>query len=331
MEIELTENLEKILWEELLEHLPEGAEILQSPVWQGICEAEGIKVRQFCWRQAGKVAAMAQILESTKGGCKFWYIPRGPLCFSAAGDQTLWTKVLADLKKMAEQNRVTALRYEPEAWPVEINNFGNLQTHIQPPKTIYLDLHKSEEELLAAMHPKTRYNIRLAEKREVTVRPGKGDDLLIFWQLMQKTTARDRFRGHNLNHYRHLIEASGGAIQLWLAEKAGQVLAAGIFSFYQGRAVYMHGASADEGREHMAPHLLQWRMIQTAKAAGCLYYDFYGIDEQKWPGVTRFKRGFGGFEKEYPGTFLMVINSRKYRLYNLMAELASLWRRIINR
>jgi lipid II:glycine glycyltransferase (peptidoglycan interpeptide bridge formation enzyme) len=68
----------------------------------------------------------------------------------------------------------------------------------------------------------------------------------------------------------------------------------------------------------MAPYLLQWEIIKKAKAAGCKYYDFFGIDEKKWPGVTRFKHGFSGEEIKYPGTFDMIFNLTSYNLYRIL-------------
>ena len=319
----MIDNLSDENWDRALAGMAEGAEILQSGVWRSINEAASLKVYRYGWQSLGEVVAFAQVLESQKGGFKFWYVPRGPICLTAENGKEVWDKLIADLKLKAREYNAIALRFEPTGWG-EIN-FWDAQTHIQPPHTLFLDLKKSEEELLQEMHQKTRYNIRLAEKRGVVIEQGREADIESFYSLMQKTTTRDRFRGHSLAHYRRLITASKGAIQLWLAKKDGALLAAGIFSFYEGRAIYMHGASGDTGREHMAPFLLQWRMIQKAKAEKCLVYDFYGIDEKKWPGVTRFKRGFGGYEKNYLGTFIIVLNELSFTIYSLLARLRRLF------
>jgi peptidoglycan pentaglycine glycine transferase (the first glycine) len=206
---------------------------------------------------------------------------------------------------------------------------------IQVSKTIILDLIKSEEELLAAMHQKTRYNIRLAEKRGVKIREaGVSSPLLSpangagkeglgvvggfekFWDLMSATVNRDGFRLHEKEYYKKMLEVEN--IKLYFAEFEGKVICAGIFSFFGDTAIYLHGASSDENRELMAPHLLQWELIKKAKSLGCKYYDFFGIDEKKWPGVTRFKRGFGGQELNYPGTFDIIFDKRKYIVYKLL-------------
>ena len=180
-----------------------------------------------------------------------------------------------------------------------------------------LNLDLDEAKLLSGMHQKTRYNIRLAEKRGVLISRGNLNDLNLFYRLLQETTKRDRFRGHSLEHYRQLMINSKDKIELWLAKKDGTLLAAGLFSFYGQRATYLHGVSADQGRQHMAPYLLQWEMIKRAKQLHCHSYDFYGIDAKKWPGVTRFKLGFGGEEKKYPGTFIIITDCFRYFLYQL--------------
>jgi lipid II:glycine glycyltransferase (peptidoglycan interpeptide bridge formation enzyme) len=82
----------------------------------------------------------------------------------------------------------------------------------------------------------------------------------------------------------------------------------------------MHGASASKYRNVMAPYLLQWHAIKLAKNLGYKYYDFYGVDEDKWPGVTRFKKGFGGREVNYPGTFDLIFNRRWYSVYRMVRK-----------
>ncbi|MDP3836742.1 MAG: peptidoglycan bridge formation glycyltransferase FemA/FemB family protein [bacterium] len=323
MELKMTDNISDEAWGLAIAGLTEGAEILQSSVWRRISEDAGLHVYRYAWQTQGEIVVLAQVIESKKAGFKFWYVPRGPICLTADKGKEVWDKLIADLKLKAREHGAIALRFEPTGW-AEIK-FWDEQIHIQPPHTLFLDLRKSEDELLSEMHQKTRYNIRLAEKRGVVIERGGEAEIEAFYNLMQKTTARDRFRGHSLAHYRSLLTQSEGAIELWLAQKDGEILAAGIFSCFEGRAIYLHGASDDKGREHMAPYLLQWRMIQKAKTANCFIYDFYGIDEKKWPGVTRFKRGFGGYEKKYPGTFIIVLNELSFSIYSLLARLRRLF------
>jgi peptidoglycan pentaglycine glycine transferase (the first glycine) len=169
------------------------------------------------------------------------------------------------------------------------------------------------------MHQKTRYNIRLAEKKGVKIYeagPEKFDD---FWQLMTVTCERDKYRLHSRNYYAQML-AEKKLIKLYLAEFKNKPIAAVLASFSGDTVTYMHGASANDERNVMAPFLLQWEIIKSAKLAGYKYYDFYGIDEKKWPGVTRFKKGFGGEEINYTGTFDLVFNSTWYNIYKILRK-----------
>lgn len=327
MNLELLDNLDSETWERALATLPDGAELLQSLIWKNIALAEGRNVRQFAWQEQGIIVALAQILETGRAGLKGWYLPRGPICLNPKRAADIWPFILKDLQIRAKTAGVAFIRFEPENWPLPVEAFGQKIKAIQPARSLFLNLSQTDQELLTEMHPKTRYNIRVAEKKGVEIFRGCKGELLLFWRLLQTTTARDHFSGHNLKHYQRLQEQGKPAIELWLARREGKILAAGLFSFYQGRAVYLHGASANEGRQYMAPHLLQWRMIERAREQGCRYYDFYGIDEEKWPGVTRFKKGFGGEERVYPGTFLLVVSRWPYFLYKIWSQLARWLRR----
>ncbi len=329
MKLELGQNLDEIVLGEALRNLPDGGEILQSGVWRDIVEAEGKKVWRLVWLDDKKAVGLAQVLESSHAGFKIWYLPRGPLCLQTEKAASIWLELKLSLVEFAKDKGVMLVRFEPENWPITGLDFGQKIKDIQPSHSLFLNLKQTEDELLSAMHPKTRYNIRLAEKKEVLIVRGGEDDLQSFWKLLQATTSRDGFRGHSLEHYRKLLKYSHGTIELWLAKREEKVLAAGIFSFYEGRAVYLHGASSDADRQYMAPHLLQWKMIIRAREKACLYYDFYGIDEKKWPGVTRFKKGFGGEDRYYAGTFNLIILNYQYTIFRTMSWFLDKWRRLL--
>jgi len=194
---------------------------------------------------------------------------------------------------------------------------------VQPSQTLILDLSKSETDLLADMHPKTRYNIRLAEKKGVKIFQDN-NRIEEFLRLLKITTERDAFRGHDDDYYRVMAAYDSNFIKLFLAEYDGRIIAAGLFCFYGNGVTYMHGASDNNDRSVMAPYLLQWHLILTAQKYAYKYYDFYGISEVKWPGVTRFKTGFGGEIVNYPGTFDYIISPFWYKIYNLARRLRRL-------
>ncbi len=236
--------------------------------------------------------------------------------------------IFSKIKDVAKENNCIFLRIEPSS-DLRLKSYDLRQVEdTQPSKTIILDLSKSEDELLANMHQKTRYNIRLAEKKGVKIT--ESHDIEKFWNLMKETTERDKFKSHNREYYEKMLTPPSPPlvrvgnkrgelqIKLYIAEYEGKVLTAGIFVFYNDTATYLHGASTHENKNVMAPYLLHWEMIKFAKKEGYKYYDFYGVDEQKWPGVTRFKKGFGGEEINYLGTFDVVFNKVWYAIYKLV-------------
>ncbi len=233
--------------------------------------------------------------------------------------------ILSKIKEIAKQENAIFFKIEPLTSRSEEFGFKK-SNNIQPNKTIILDISKSEQELLNQMHYKTRYNIKLAEKKGILIKKDKSkfED---FWKLMQETTKRDKFRPHPEEYYRKMLEIPG--IELFVAEYNGKIIAANIVVFWEkiaprlrsGQAIYLHGASDYEHRNLMAPHLLQWEQIREAKKRGCLEYDFWGIDEQKWPGVTRFKKGFGGCEISYPGAYDLAFQPIWYSIYKIARKI----------
>ena len=192
-----------------------------------------------------------------------------------------------------------------------------------------MDLTVGEEELLKNMHQKTRYNIRLAEKKEVKIRVGETqEDFEIFWSLCEDTSSRDNFKSHAKQYYQEIFKilVPSGFTKLYLAEFEGKALAANLVYNFGDTSTYVHGASANEYRNLMAPHLLQWRQIQDAKADGYKYYDFWGVapddsKEHRWAGITRFKKGFGGQGVNYLGVYDLILKGFWYKIYKLAKKL----------
>jgi len=236
------------------------------------------------------------------------------------------------MREIARKEKSIFLKIDPLAH-IPISGAPHPASGIQPAETIVLDLvDHTEDELLAAMHEKTRYNIRLAERRGVIVGRGsletKEKDFCIFLRLLQETAARDGFRTHPRGYYEKLLETQSHDFsnELFFAEYNGEVLAAAIVNFYHpeagaASATYLHGASSGRHREVMAPHLLQWRIIREARRRGCAQYDLWGIDERRWPGVTRFKRGFGGRAIAYPRSADIVYRPLLYAAYRIARKI----------
>lgn len=243
------------------------------------------------------------------------YIPRGPLVNWS--DAQAVTAMLDALRGAAHRRRAWALWLEPEMLDTpearaQLRACGlrPVARTIQPPRTIIVDIASTEDVILARMRSKTRYNIRLAERKGVTVREGTVADAAAFYALMTETGSRDDFGIHSEAYYRRVFELflPTGHAALLLAEVEGELVAAMVVFALGTKAWYLYGASSDRHREKMPPYALQWAAIRWAKARGCTVYDLWGIpdcDEETleaqfaerndglW-GVYRFKRGFGG-------------------------------------
>src|SRR5579859_4463640 len=193
---------------------------------------------------------------------------------------------------------------------------------VQPIRTILLDLTPDEQSLLANMKEKWRYNIRLAARRGVQVRPAQNrEDVQAWYRLLRITGQRDHFGIHSFDYYWRAwqIFAPSKQAQLLLAEYEGQLLA-GIFVGCMARqAIYLYGASSNEHRNLMPNYLLQWEAIRQTKTRGATCYDFWGIPETDdadgaMAGVYRFKSGWGGRIVRFAGNYEYVFRPLAMRL-----------------
>ena len=309
-------------------------EFLQSWTWGEIQKKAGLEIRRYGLREINKIgqvknlAAITLIKLDLGSAYFYWSAPRGPIFNLSilegkeAEERTseILSFLFTEIKKI--DGRALFLRIEPSLRKLDNLKIIYKKTlDLQPAQTLVLDLKKDEEQLLKEMQPKTRYNLRLAQKKGVLIREGDINDLSEFWRLMTLTGERDAFRLHSFDHYENLLKSGQGKIKLFLAVFNKQNIAAGLFSFYGETVTYMHGASDNEFRNVMAPYLLQWSLALQAKKEGYKYYDFFGIDEKKWPGVTRFKKGFGGKEISYAGTYDLIFRPYFYSIYNILRKI----------
>jgi peptidoglycan pentaglycine glycine transferase (the first glycine) len=309
-------------WNQYLQNHP-NAHLLQTGEW-------GELKSGFGWEPVRVISAEVgvQILfRKLPLGFTIGYLPK-PLLVSNA---TLWE----ELDSLAKRYHAIFLKVEPDVWnesPISIGD-GKVKEsphNIQPPRTIIIDIKNSEEEILARMKQKTRYNIRLAEKKGVTV--CAWNDIESFHKMMLVTGNRDNFGIHSLEYYRRAYELfhPRGMGELLVAEYGGKPLAA-LMVFGRGRrAWYFYGSSTDEERNRMPTYLLQWEAIKWAKTRGCEEYDLWGVPDEDEPtleanfetrhdglwGVYRFKRGFGGELKRAAQAMDRVYNPLLYWAYS---------------
>jgi lipid II:glycine glycyltransferase (peptidoglycan interpeptide bridge formation enzyme) len=327
-------------WDEFLKEYQD-AHILQSARWGELKASFGWQATRI---QAGGMGAQL-LFRRLPLGFSLAYIPRGPVGApnSAAGvssgvgaSSATWTELLNQVDAACRKRRSVFLKIEPDTWenagecPPPAGFRSGLQS-IQPPRTILIDLGGPDEEVLGRMKQKTRYNIRLAMKKGVVIRPSA--DLDLFHRMMEATGQRDQFGVHSLEYYRKAYELFHpyGECELLLAELEGEPLSM-LMVFARGRrAWYFYGASSSIHREAMSTYLLQWEAMRWARSMGCSEYDLWGVPDAEesvlekeftqrsdglW-GVYRFKRGFGGVLRRSAGPWDRVYQPALFRLYQL--------------
>lgn len=208
------------------------------------------------------------------------------------------------------------------------------------PMTAILDLWIDEEKLLASFAEKGRYNIRLAQKRGISTRFVSHNTrywdktyLDAFYELLEETTARDKFSHNSLTYYQHFLETleAHNAGGLLVAERDGVLHAAGIFVYWGGEAIYYYGASSSdrEIRRDMATYLLQWEAIQEGMKRHCKAYDFLWISEDgtgKLAGVTEFKLRFNPEKVHLPSEVVVIYKPILLRLLQIVSRLRKFFR-----
>lgn len=306
-------------WNQYLSTRP-NAHLLQTGEW-------GELKSSFMWRPVRVVQGDdgVQILfRELPLGLTIGYIPK------ANPSPSLWQEI----DSICRQNRAVFLKLEPDFWTDQALETSHLKLvasshNIQPPRTIIVDLRGSEEEILARMKQKTRYNIRLAEKKGVTVHAW--DDVESFHEMMLATGERDGFGVHSREYYRRAYELlhPREMCEILVAEYEGKPIAALFAARHGDRAYYLYGASTDEERNRMPTYLLQWEAMKWAKAGGCEEYDLWGVPDEEekaleadfesrrdglW-GVYRFKRGFGGQVRRAAQAIDRVYRPLLYQIY----------------
>lgn len=333
-------------WDSLIARLPH-PHLLQTWEWARVKEAYGWQSSAYIWKASApaphadlpparadsNVVAAAMVLKRKliRGGLaahlSILYAPKGPLLDWA--DSTLRHQVLNDLQRLAQREGAVFLKVDPD---VELGR-GYLQDHaalesdlarevtsdlsgrrwlfsrdqIQFRNTVLIDLSMPAAELLSRMKQKTRYNIRLAERKGVVVRAGTPADLPMLYRMYAQTSNRDGFVIRNERYYRTVWQIfmqdrandDQPSAEPLIAEVDGQPVAALFIFYFARRAYYLYGMSSELHRDRMPNHLLQWTAMQRAIARGCTVYDLWGApdemreDDPMW-GVFRFKEGLGG-------------------------------------
>ncbi len=326
-------------WNQSLAAIP-NAHVLQSYEWGEFKARYGWRPTRLLFEEGDRPVAAASLLTRRlpwRTHCVA-YVPKGPALDYT--DAALWDRVLAGILAEARRQRAVFVKVDPDVRRGDAVALDALRRagfipsaeQIQFKNTMLIDLRRSDDDLLAAMKPKTRYNIRLAGRRGVVVQAGALDDLPLLYQMYAETARRDNFI---IRPYEYYLDAWGlfirrGLAQLLIARFEGEPVAAVLLFRFGRRAWYMYGASSDRHRRYMPNHLLQWEAMRWARAAGCDTYDLWGLpddlgedpedgegkmaDEGMW-GVYRFKLGFGGEIVQHIGAYDRPLNRPLYWLW----------------
>ena len=337
METSLTliEIQDQATWEAVWSQIPQ-APFPQSWMWGAFRLQCGVKVLRFGLRDASSAMIMLAQAEfrSRRFGMGSWFFPRGPILASSLSDdekRKAMTQICEELGKREEFQKETLFwRMEPFVELGKPEGIIPLSFHrndaLNPACTDILILRRSEDELLAGMHEKTRYNIRLAERKGVKVRVTKEvGDIEVFLDLMDETAGRDGFTQHDRAYLKQTVDfvimKNIGCVRV--AELNGKILSANLEIHLGDTVTYVYGTSSSEDRNVMAPFALHWDAVRSAKQNGFSFYDFWGSNPElkasyyykaSWEGITRFKRGWGGESIQYVGTWDLPIRETLYRL-----------------
>jgi len=307
------DSMDRREWNNLVEkYAPSFGAFLHSYEWGEFQRSIGREIVRV-WVDDEQGLVMAQAIKmDLPFGQFYWYVPKGPFGTALMERQI---EVLHERLPGA-----VFLRVEPQ-------DGGHMLrvSDIQPSVTMTLDLRKSENEIFSELKSKTRYNIRLAEKKGVVPKVVNIKRFEDFMRLIDQTSNRDRFSSHPDAYYQAMLTAMrddrGAKAYIAMAFYNERPLVGNIMIDFAGVRTYLHGASSNLHRNVMAPYLLHWYLIKDAKRRGFHTFDFWGVappgsgEKHPWHGITRYKEGFGGVVVEQPGTFDLPTKHLWYSAY----------------
>ena len=315
-----------------LPFLDSSDEMLQSGFWGSFKQEHGWQACAFSATAGSAAFGLLVLTRRLARVSTIAYVPFGPAFDPCAGRGELLESLARALRPHLPRGTLL-LRFDLP-WPKDGEAPGaghaarvrKSPSDMQPASTVILDIARPLDDVLQSVKPKTRYNIRLSEKKGVTVAEGGPDDLARWYAIYQETARRDRIGIHSASYYRGLLQSSraytGAApeVKLLLAWHDGELLAGNIVAFWKTRAAYLYGASSGVKRNLMPTYALQWDAIRRAHAAGCLTYDLYGVPPRPDPreamfGLYQFKTGFSEKVVERWGTWDVPYRPTLFALY----------------
>ena len=304
----------------------EKSHFLQTPAWAQVKEYWKWRGILVCEKES-IVGALSVLIRPLPLGFSLMYAPRGPVC--DRNDPAVMGKLFEAAEKLAKQVRALELMLDADE-PCTNTAFRELMTslkfrekedggfdNVQAQYVFRLNLEgKTEDEVFAGFHQKTRYNVRTAIRKGVQIRtyPGDGvipdEELTAFSRIMDETGERDHFIPREKNYYERVFRALGSEAVLFMAYLEDTPIAGTIGVFSGRKGWYLYGASSNQYRNVMPNYLLQWEMVRTTMERGnAVFYDFRGVpgeltEDNPLYGLYRFKKGFGGDYIKFTGLFI---------------------------
>lgn len=313
-------------WEQSIEQLH--GSLLQSWRWGELKSRHSWSPVRLLLSADDHPLLAAQVLFRRFGPLSVAYVPRGPAGTDL--NPAVTAMLTTALDHVCKRRNAAIVFVEPDHCSLPLPTRGALgwsssQAVFQPKRTIKVRVDRPDDLLLQQMKPKTRYNVRLAERRGVTVRMGTLADLPGVYRLMQETAERNAFGIHSLEYYQDVLKTFGPDVALFVAEIEGDLAAAVVAIRQHQEAVYMYGASTARHQRHMPAYLVQFEAMRWARELGCEWYDLWGIPDSDLPpadaedsdgknlnvrsglwGTYRFKQGFGGEVVSYSSVYERV-------------------------
>jgi peptidoglycan pentaglycine glycine transferase (the first glycine) len=322
MEIRIVQDSLDPVWDEFLCSHPEGRHE-QSSLYGKLKATLGWQPIRIIVEEGKMVVGGAQILaRRLPVWGRIGYISKGPVV--EAGRNDVMAAIFTHLGKVATARRIILLNIQPPVdelpyiQPLYDFGFQPSEYYVVPPNTVLINLTLPSDNILAQMQPKGRYNIRLASRKDVVVREGGEEEILIFYELTRMLGDRKDFPYYSLDYYQEAwrLFAPRGMLKLFLAFYRDEPLAGIMTIVFGHQAIYKWGASSTSHHNLMPGYLLQWTAMMWAKEMGCANYDLGGIRREtakalihdgKLPpqshGVDRFKLKFGGQVVTFPDAY----------------------------
>jgi lipid II:glycine glycyltransferase (peptidoglycan interpeptide bridge formation enzyme) len=316
-------------WDDVAVRSP-GGHVLQSSAWADIRRAQGWRAE---FMRIGDPLPVALVLwRSLPGAQRLGYVPRGPVVADAAQ----LPAALGAIARLARERGAIFVKVDPEigaeaaAEPLREAGFRRAPD-IQPVlATLEVDLAPDEDALFAGLEKDTRWSVRQAEKKGVSVRDAEGEnDLRALYELYAETGRRAAFITRTWDYYRRMWGAlvAAGHARVRIAERGGRAVAGALVWRCGEREVYQSAATNDEGRTAHAAYVLLWRCIIAARRSDARRFDFGGIPvdvtrkDDPMYGPYLFKKGFGGTPRRFAGAHDTVPKELAYRAYGVAEPL----------